>query len=148
MAFEIETEVDIAAPASRVWKTLTDFTTFPLWNPFLLAVDGEPRKGKRLKVTLRTAGGGDMTFRPVVLAADEGRELRWRGKLLLPGIFDGEHYFRIDEVSPGRSRLVHGERFSGFLVPLLKKSLDRDTRQGFMAMNRALKERLEKNAAR
>ena len=62
--FEIQTEIVIDAPPARVWKTLTDFTTFPLWNPFMLAVDGEPKKGARLKVTLRTAGGGDMTFRP------------------------------------------------------------------------------------
>ena len=39
-----------------------------------------------------------------------------------------------------------GGRFSGFLVPWLQKSLDRDTRQGFTAMNRAIKQRLEKNA--
>ena len=141
---EIRTEIDIEASPPRVWRALTDFKTFPDWNPFVLAVEGEPKKGARLKVTLRTAGGGDMTFRPRVLAADEGRELRWRGRLLLPGVFDGEHYFEVSELSTGRSRLVHGERFSGLLVPWLQRGLESSTRSGFMAMNRAVKRRLER----
>jgi hypothetical protein len=142
--FEIRTEIDIEATPPRLWHALTDFKTFPDWNPFVLAVEGEPKKGARLKVTLRTAGGGDMTFRPRVLAADEGRELRWRGRLLLPGVFDGEHYFEVSELSTGRSRLVHGERFSGLLVPWLQRGLESSTRSGFMAMNRAVKRRLER----
>jgi hypothetical protein len=142
--FEIRTEIEIEATPPRVWRALTDFKTFPDWNPFVLAIEGEPKKGARLKVTLRTAGGGDMTFRPRVLAADEGRELRWRGRLLLPGVFDGEHYFEVSELSTGRSRLVHGERFSGLLVPWLQQGLESNTRSGFMAMNRAVKRRLER----
>jgi hypothetical protein len=142
--FEIRTEIEIEATPPRVWRALTDFKTFPDWNPFVLAVEGEPKKGARLKVTLRTAGGGDMTFRPRVLAADEGRELRWRGRLLLPGVFDGEHYFEVSELSTGRSRLVQGERFSGLLVPWLQRGLESNTRSGFMAMNRAVKRRLER----
>ena|SRR2546423_7470363 len=141
---EIRTEIEIEASPPRVWRALTDFKTFPDWNPFVLAVEGEAKKGARLKVTLRTAGGGDMTFRPRVLAADEGRELRWRGRLLLPGVFDGEHYFEVSELSTGRSRLVHGERFSGLLVPWLQRGLESSTRSGFMAMNRAVKRRLER----
>jgi hypothetical protein len=141
---EIRTEIHIEASAPRVWRALTDFKAFPDWNPFVLAVEGEPKKGARLKVTIRTAGGGDMTFRPRVLAANEGRELRWRGRLLVPGVFDGEHYFEVSELGNGRSRLVHGERFSGLLVPWLRRGLESSTRSGFMAMNRAVKRRLER----
>jgi hypothetical protein len=142
--FELRTEIDIEAPRQRVWNALTDFARFPEWNPFVLAVEGEPAKGVRLKVTLRTSPGGEMTFRPLVLAAEPERELRWRGRLLMPGLFDGEHYFQLSDASPGLTRLIHGERFSGLLVPWLRLSLERDTRQGFVAMNRAVKRRLEK----
>jgi hypothetical protein len=142
--FELRTEIDIEAPRQRVWNALTDFARFPEWNPFVLAVEGEPEKGVRLQVTLRTSAGGEMTFRPVVLAAERERELRWRGRLLLPGLFDGERYFQLSDGSPGLTRLVHGERFSGLLVPWVRVSLERDTRQRFVAMNRAVKRRLEK----
>ena len=36
-----------------------------------------------------------MTFKPTVLVAEGPKELRWLGRLLLPGMFDGEHSFRI-----------------------------------------------------
>ena len=38
-----------------------------------------------------------MTFKPVLLTVKPARELRWRGSLVLPGVFDGEHSFLLDE---------------------------------------------------
>jgi hypothetical protein len=37
-----------------------------------------------------------------------------------------------------------GENFSGILVPLFRRSLDGPTKQGFVAMNEALKREAEK----
>jgi hypothetical protein len=141
--FEIVTTIDIDAKPSRVWNTLTDFAHFPDWNPFVRYVEGEPREGERLRVTIAPPGGRQMTFTPTILAADTTRELRWIGRLGFRGLFDGEHYFKIEPQGPTGSRFVHGERFTGLLVPFLRKSLDRNTRAGFDAMNRALKDRVE-----
>jgi hypothetical protein len=76
------------------------------------------------------------------LVAEPRRELRWLGRLFVPGIFDGEHIFRIEPLEHGRSRFVQAERFSGVLVPLLRKTLEQ-TRHGFEAMNEALRQRAE-----
>jgi hypothetical protein len=141
--FEIVSAIEINAPPSRVWNVLTDFAHFPEWNPFVRYIEGEPRQGERLRVTIAPPGGRQMTFTPTILAADTTQELRWLGRFLLPGLFDGEHYFKLEALPPGRSRLVHGERFSGLLVPFVRKSLEKSTRAGFEAMNRALKERVE-----
>jgi hypothetical protein len=89
-----------------------------------------------------------MRFSPVVLAAHEERELRWLGRFLLPGVFDGEHRFAIEPLGPGKVRFQQSERFSGILVGLLRASLDRDTLRGFEEMNRALKRRVEVPPAR
>ncbi|MGH7326653.1 MAG: SRPBCC family protein, partial [Candidatus Rokuibacteriota bacterium] len=35
MSKEIRTEIEIAAPAGRVWQVLTDFPDFSAWNPFI-----------------------------------------------------------------------------------------------------------------
>jgi len=61
--------------------------------------------------------------------------------LLVPGIFDGEHYFELTETSAG-VRLAQGELFTGLLVPLLSSMLA-GTAKGFAAMNQALKARAE-----
>jgi uncharacterized protein YndB with AHSA1/START domain len=47
---ELRTEVTINAPAERVWELLTDFGSFPDWNPFMLRARGEVGVGEKLLV--------------------------------------------------------------------------------------------------
>jgi hypothetical protein len=84
-----------------------------------------------------------MRFRPTLLAVSPMRELRWKGKLVLPGVFDGEHYFQLENAPNGGVLFRQGEKFTGLLVPLFRKSLDGATKQGFVAMNEALKREAE-----
>ncbi len=86
-----------------------------------------------------------MTFKPVVLAAEPGRELRWLGRFLLPGLLDGEHSFRLEPLADGRMRFVQAESFSGILVGRLGKTLEK-TGRGFEQMNSALKLQAEARA--
>ncbi len=140
---EIETEIEIAATADRVWSILTDFPAFAAWNPFIRSIEGVPRAGNQLSVSIQPVGGKAMTFQPKVLASNPGVELRWLGHFLVRGIFDGEHYFQLFPAAPGRLRFVQGEKFNGLLVGLAKATLERGTRPGFIAMNEALKARAE-----
>ena len=141
---EIQTSVDIDAPAERVWAVLADFERYPAWNPFVREARGEVREGARLVVRLGPPGGSVRTFKPVVTRAEPGRALSWRGTLGAGWVFRGEHTFRLEPLGAGRTRFHHGETFGGLLVPLLRKSLDTDTRRGFEAMNRALKAEAER----
>jgi hypothetical protein len=135
---ELHTEIEIHASAEDVWKILTDFGAYPEWNPFISSLEGDAAQGARLHVTI-----GKTKFHPTVLAAEPGRELRWLGRLLLPGLFDGEHRFLIERLGAGNVRLVQDEKFRGLLVPLFRGGLERDTKPGFEAMNEALKTRAE-----
>ena len=140
---EIHTEIEINAPTEEVWRVLTDFAAYPEWNPFVRRGEGEVKVGARLHVSIQPSGGKGMSFRPTVLVADPDRELRWLGRLWVPGLFDGEHAFVIEPLGEGRVRFVQRERFGGLLVPLLSKMLDGETRRGFEEMNRTLKLRAE-----
>jgi hypothetical protein len=139
----LDTSIRIDAPAGTVWKILTDFPSYPQWNPFIRKLDGEARAGARLRVLLQPSGMKGTTFRPRVLAASTEREFRWRGRLLIPGLFDGEHIFLIEPLAEGRVRFVQRENFSGILAPVIMRMIERDTRRGFQEMNEALKERAE-----
>jgi hypothetical protein len=141
---ELHTEIEIDAPAERVWAILMDFASYPDWNPFIRRIEGLPRTGERLVTRMEPSGARGMTFRPTVLVANPNRELRWLGRLVFPGLFDGEHAFIIEPLGPDRARFVQRETFRGLLVPLLAGSLDRGTRRGFEEMNAALKLRAEK----
>jgi hypothetical protein len=140
---ELNTHIEINAPAETVWHILTDFSRYSQWNPFIHSILGELRQGGKLEVFIQQPGGNGMTFRPTILTLQPGRELRWIGRFLLPGIFDGEHQFRIEPLGENRTRFVHREVFSGLLVPFLWNSLNKQTRQGFEEMNRALKMQVE-----
>ena len=128
----IETSIDIDAPSTAVWDALTDFAAYPEWNPFM-TVEGTAREGDRLRVRLTPPGVRATAFRPTVLVAEANRELTWRGRVLLPGLYDGEHSFTLEEREDGTTYLVHAETFTG------RPAIER----GFWQMNGALKERAE-----
>lgn len=144
---ELHSEIEIAASAERVWELLTDFASYPQWNPFIRSISGEPTPGERLEARIEPPGGQGMTFKPKVLNAEPNRELRWLGHLLVPGLFDGEHSFTIQPLEENRVRFIQREAFKGLLVPLFARSLDTNTQRGFEEMNRALKERAETSPA-
>jgi len=122
-------------PPEDVWALLTDPVAHAGWNPMMQAVEGDFTPGERVRLTMLTPSGGTMSFRPRVLVADPGRELRWLGRLGLPRLFDGEHYFRLSPEAGG-TRLIHGERFRGLLL----WGIDvQQFRAGFEAGNAALK---------
>jgi hypothetical protein len=138
----IHTEIGIDRPAADVWGVLADIDRWAEWNPFAKP-RGRLAVGERLKVEITPPGKRPMTFRPTVVALDPGREFRWLGHLGPPGIFDGEHGFRVGLEAAGRCRFEQFETFRGMLAgPILWLSGDA-TRRGFEAMNLALKARAE-----
>jgi hypothetical protein len=139
---EICTEIEIDAPAARVWQVLTDFAAFPDWNPFMTTAEGDLVAGGRLRVALHSPGHRPMTFRPILLTVEPEKGFRWLGHLGVPGIFDGEHEHTLEPLGPDRTRYVQSERFRGVLVPFVGAML-KDTTRGFEEMNRALKARAE-----
>ena len=143
---ELLSEIEIQASAERVWQLLTDFPSFPQWNPFIRKASGSIQVGERLEVNIQPSGASGMTFRPTVLKAEPNRELRWLGHLLISGLFDGEHSFTIEPLGESRVRFTQREIFTGLLVPLFARGLDTDTRRGFEEMNQALKAKAEQVA--
>jgi hypothetical protein len=140
---ELNNEVEINASAERVWHLLTDFARFPEWNPFIQRVSGEPTVGEHLEVTLQPSGTRSTTSRPTVLMAETNRELRWRGRLLMPGLLDIEHIFTIHSLAADRVRFTQREIFTGLFASLSAYRRNADTRRGFREMNLALKKRAE-----
>jgi hypothetical protein len=143
MAKQLHADIEIQAAPERVWEVLTDFDAYETWNPFIIQATGQAAPGSRLRLRMQPAGRRPMTFRPEVLEAEPGRRLRWLGRLLVPGLFDGEHRFTIEPVGPGRVRLAQHEEFRGLLAPPLLRRIAKPTQAGFEQMNRALKAQAE-----
>jgi hypothetical protein len=142
MSKKIETEITIHASPEKIWKILSDFQNYPVWNPFITEIQGSVEEGNQIQVKIEPKDGKAMIFKPVVLSKKENKELKWLGKLLFKGIFDGEHRFELIDNKNGTTRFIQSENFSGVLVPFFNfdKTID-----GFHIMNRKLKELAEKN---
>ncbi len=139
----IQTEITIDAPAEAVWQALTQSEDISSWNPFVKKLDGTIAVGETLAVTIQQPNGSAMDFAPTVLVADENRELRWVGRLGFKGIFDGEHYYVLEQQADGTTLFRHGETFRGMLVHVLYPLIGDSTTEGFKQMNAALKAEAE-----
>lgn len=139
---EIRTEVEIRAPLSEVWGILTDFQRYPEWNPFITEIAGNPEESARLLVQLSLPEGRDYRLRPRLTRVRENDELRFRAHFLFPGLFDGEHFFRLEQLGADSTRFVQGENFSGILLRFASAAITKVAR-GFVYMNQALKQRAE-----
>jgi hypothetical protein len=139
----IVTEIIIGASAEKVWGILTNLNAFQEWNPFMIKSKGEVKPKARLVNTMQIEKT-TMTFKPVVQQVIPNAYFDWVGHLLMPGIFDGHHYFRIESIHDQQVKLVHGENFSGILSSIIFRKIGNDTRLGFIKMNQALKQQAER----
>jgi hypothetical protein len=139
----LETRIRINASVDDVWNVLTDFKSYPEWNPFVIKIDGKGEVGQHLTNDIKMEGSAVQTFRPLVLVRDENKEFRWKGKLFVNGLFDGEHYFQLNSISENETEFIHGEIFSGVFVRPIMSLIGERTEKGFNAMNEALKTRVE-----
>jgi hypothetical protein len=145
MEKEIVTEIEINATPSRVWQVLTDFEKYPTWNPFIKKISGEAARNEKLEVHMPNPQGGTIIITPTVLVAERDRELRWLGRSE-GDAFNGEHRFLIEPIENNNNRVyfTQSEKFTGSMVASLEGWLDTAVKQNFEDMNRALKQRAEK----
>jgi hypothetical protein len=139
----IKTAVDVATSAEIVWHVLTDFPSYPKWNPFLVSVQGNPSSGARLKIQARYPNGSAFQFSARIVKAIPAAELRWRRRRLIEGVFDREQSFLIIPNGINGVRFIQRERFSGLLAALIMPFVSGKTSKVFNLMNLALKRAAE-----
>lgn len=137
----ISASVDIAASPQAVWAVLADLDSYCEWNPFIQSASGQVAEGATLTLRMVPSQGRAMTFRPRVLVAEPGVMLRWIGRLIVPGIFDGTHQFALEDLG-GQTRVTQSETFGGILIPFTGKTITQ-TETEFNKLNQALKQRVE-----
>ncbi len=124
-----------------MWEVIVDLPAYHEWNPFIVEARGAVAVGNTLSLRMALPGRSARTIEPRVLVADPGRELRWRGRLPIPGLFRGEHRFALSPLPSGGTRLEHSERFSGLLAPIARRLIHDGTVHSFHALNEALARR-------
>jgi hypothetical protein len=98
---ELRSVIEIDASPGEVWQVPTDFDAYPEWNPFIQAIEGNPEVGVRLRVRIQPPGTCGVTLRPTMRRVQPARELRWLGRLFIPGLADGEHRLAVEPLGAG-----------------------------------------------
>jgi hypothetical protein len=139
---ELRTEIEIQASPDKVWQVLTSLDKYPEWNPFIHHAIGTAKVGEKVDITFRS-GSKEKTLHCTVIKVEPNKELCWKYHVILPGLFQGEHRFIIEQVESNKVRFVDLEIFKGLLVSTQAKDIDTNSKQGFEEMDKALKERVE-----
>lgn len=143
---EIVTEIEIDAPPPAVWAVVREFDRYPEWNPSAEAV-GVGASSERYEITITLPGSGSRTTVPTVVVDDEPRELRWRGRLYVPGVIASGHRLVLDPLDDGeRTRVTNAVTFEGLLAGVVVRRTGDELAASFERMNEALKDRVESEA--
>jgi hypothetical protein len=127
----------------KIWNILINFEEYELWNPFMTKVVGDAKLGSKIMVKIQTVRGKERTYYPIITKFEIDKELRWKGKSFLPGIFDGERIFIIEKSTNNQVSFLHKEIFTGLGVKFVGDKLGKDLKESFDKMNISLKSRAE-----
>jgi hypothetical protein len=141
---EIRTEIEVAAPVTKVWSILMDFDHWREWNPIVEQASGIASPGSQLSMTMICDGKAGNKYKPVVKSVVEQKSFRWRATMIAGFLFTNDKVFELEETDSG-TRLVHIEAFSGILVPLFWGKMEKAVAPMLTSMNNALKRKAEKS---
>ena len=104
----------VEAPVERVWEVLTDFDRWAEWNPSVPSIEGEPRVGSTVALTLAMPGRPSAKVKAALTEVVPERRLVWDGTVG-PRLFAGHREFLIEPQPDGTVRFTHVEDVSGLL---------------------------------
>ena len=142
MAKLIRTETTINAPIHMVWQILTEFESYNEWNPFLKNVSADFRSGGKVKFSA-IVRGRKLKFAAKFNRVEELSYFAWSGDdAPISFAVNGNHYFELKKLDEKRTLFIHGENFTGLIIPAISFLLNQ-AQPAYESMNLALKERAE-----
>lgn len=86
---QYHTSITINASIEVVWKHLTDFTSYPSWNPLVGKFVGEMNEGSTISTFIIPLG---KTYHPKIMIYQPKKELVWQGIQGAKFLMAGKHY--------------------------------------------------------
>jgi uncharacterized protein YndB with AHSA1/START domain len=114
---ECSVAIEIRAPASSVWKLLTNAKDMPRWNSTVTSLEGEIALGQALKLRVPIS---ERTFTPKVTELTEPSRMVWSDGFA--PMFKGVRTFTLTE-HEGTTTFSMVEVFAGLMIPMIKGSL-------------------------
>ena len=135
---EIRGSVDIEAPLERVWQVVTDFKSYPKWNPWITRMEGDSVVGSKVGVTVKAPGRKDTNFTSEVLEIHPSHEIVMKGTVM-KGLLVDDHLFKFESIGENKTRFFQSVAFKGALS-LMIGGMVRDQQKGLDLMNEEMKQ--------
>lgn len=142
--YQIHTQIDIDAPASVVWDTLTDFDNYG-WSSSFKGLDGPVEVGATVTATF-VVSGKTRTIEHELIEVEPGVQWAWSDVFML-GMAD-YHVYRVEPIDETRSRFIQRDRPHGGAGPLLARFMARSFYRMYETFNAELKAEAERRHSR
>jgi hypothetical protein len=137
---QYHTQIVIQAPMQRVWAELTNFEAYPSWNPLIGELHARLAAGEGIRMFITPLNA---FFKAEFVTVKENEEMTWIGVRYAGFLLTGRHYYRLEKVSEEKTRLLHGEYFTGWFAYFIPKSTLKMMETMFVVHNEMLKKRIE-----
>lgn len=143
----LEARIGVQTPPDTIWDLIYDTATWPDWNPFFVRAEGQIRLGGPLNIDLALPNGGTKRIDGTVLEWVPREQLHWRVSAN-HGLVRTIHYVEIDALAEVGCIVAVGAIIGGLLGKTAARQTGGFYKQGFQAMNEALKIRAEADWAK
>jgi hypothetical protein len=136
-------ETEIAAPPALVWDVLMDLQSYPLWNPYTIAMESTLRIGDPMVMTVKM--NELLTIEQIehIRVLEPGHKVCWGIETTTPELNSGERCQWLEALPGGGTRYVTEDLIEGLLNPVVLGLFDTDLQVGFNGVARGLKARAE-----
>ena len=141
----VRAEIEIDAPAERIFDILTDLKSYPEWNPFTPRVESTLRPGDPVHLFVRLRGKRLSHWVEYVSRNQRPTHLCWGTTIGAGFLLRAERCQTLTAIDARRTRFVNEDVIRGWLAPLVMIAFGRDMQRGFASVATALKKRAESN---
>ena len=139
----VRAEIEIDAPAERIFDILTNLKSYPEWNPFTPRVESTLRPGDPVHLFVRLRGERLSHRVEYVTRNERPSRLCWGTTIGAGFLLCAERCQTLTRLDERRTRFVNEDVLRGWLAPLVMRAFGRDMQRGFESVATALKKRAE-----
>lgn len=137
---KIVTNVEIDAPASVVWSTLTDFKNMSTWSSTTQNIEGDFKEGGEITVSYKFLGFA-MSVQHTLCNFEQGVQWRWSDEME-HGI-SNDHLYRVEAIDGTHARFINNDQLSGG-DSVVRCGVVRPMMASYELLNAELKQEAEK----
>jgi len=140
--FNITFVKEISATKEEVWEVITDTSSYPQWNKFVVACESTLEVGTPIVMKVRVLPSFPMKQKETVFAHHPGKLLEYGINIPL-GLLSSSRKHVLTTIDATHTRYESIFVLKGLLAPIVKLLLGKNLQRGFSDMTNGIVERAQ-----